>query len=84
MYTVDYKEGPSPGLYEWDLAVNYPGNIMPTTQNIAAAFRAAIEADQKKLTLADYERVAEMVKKWEARYRRAFWKKPSPPRGHRP
>jgi hypothetical protein len=63
-WTVDYKEG------QWELAVNYTANIMPTTKNIAAAHRAVLEANQNALTLGDYARVAEMVRKWDSRYRR--------------
>ena len=77
-WTVDYKEGPSPGLYQWELAVNYPANIMPTTQNIAAAHRAATEANKKNIPLPDYARVAQMIRKWDARYRRGRTKA-SPP-----
>jgi hypothetical protein len=64
-WTVDYKEG------HWELATPDHLNIMPTTTNIGAAHRAAVDANQQGLTLSHWTRVAELVRKWNARYKKA-------------
>ena len=61
-WTVDYKGG------YWELVTADHLNILPTTKNIAAAHRAAIDANQQGLTISHWTRVAELLRKWDARY----------------